>query len=66
LRPDRKALLRIGAQERSVLYESPSPISTVSVAVDADLIALVDLQGRLVVLRDGARKMLVYTGGDDG
>jgi len=66
LRPDRKALLRIGAQGRSVLYESPSPISTVSVAVDADLIALVDLQGRLVVLRDGARKMLVYTGGDDG
>lgn len=66
LRPDRKALLRIGAQERSLLYESPSPISTVSVAVDADLIALVDLQGRLVVLRDGARKMLVYTGGDDG
>ncbi|MGJ7904782.1 hypothetical protein [Lysobacter sp. 1R34A] len=66
LRPDRKALVRIGAQGRSVLYESPSPISTVSVAVDADLIALVDLQGRLVVLRDGARKMLVYTGGDDG
>jgi hypothetical protein len=65
LRPDRRAVVSIGAQGRATLYESPYQISVASVATDCDVIALVDLHGRLVVLRDRAKSVLVYAGGGD-
>jgi len=65
LRPDRRAVVSIGAQGRATLYESPYQISAISVATDCDVIALIDLQGRLVVLRDRAKSVLVYAGGGD-
>lgn len=65
LRPDRRAVVSIGAQGRATLYESPYQISVASVATDCDMIALVDLRGRLVVLRDNAKSVLVYAGGGD-
>lgn len=65
LRPDRRAVVSIGAQGRATLYESPYQISVASVATDCDMIALVDLRGRLVVLRDNAKSVLLYAGGGD-
>ncbi|MGH8079804.1 MAG: hypothetical protein ACREP7_04450, partial [Lysobacter sp.] len=66
LRPDRRVLVSIGAQQRTTLYESPYPITAVTVAPDCDVIALIDQLGRLVVLRDQGRSVLLYTGGGDG
>ncbi|MEH6421421.1 hypothetical protein [Pseudomonas sp. CGJS7] len=66
LRPDRKTLVAIGANGQANLYESAYPITAVSVAADCDAVALIDQQGRLVVLRDQGRNVLVYTGGGDG
>ncbi|MGO1069406.1 hypothetical protein [Lysobacter sp. CA199] len=66
LRPDRRALVSIGAAGRTTLYESAYAITAVTVAADCDVVALIDQQGRLVVLRDQGRSVLVYTGGGDG
>ncbi len=64
LDPDRRALLSIGAGERATLYRSPVRIASASAA--ADTMALIDLDGRLVVLRDRGAEVLVYGGqGDD-
>lgn len=60
LRPDRKAIVCIGVEGRAVLYESPYAIATASVATDCDVIAAVDRQGRLVVLRERASRVAVY------
>lgn len=65
LRPDRRGVVRIGNDGRSTLYESSSPISAGSVATAADAIALIDLDGSLVVLRDDGQSVLCYRSGDE-
>ncbi|WP_064748987.1 hypothetical protein [Lysobacter antibioticus] len=65
LDPDRKAVVRIGERGRTTLYASPQKISVASVAAAADTIALIDVSGRLTILRHQGRDVLVYEGGDD-
>jgi len=65
LDPERRAVVRIGERERRTLYASPRKISVASVAAAADTIALIDVSGRLAILRHQGRDVLVYEGGDD-
>lgn len=65
LDPERRAVVRIGERERTTLYASPQKISVASVAAAADTIALIDVSGRLTILRHQGRDVVVYEGGDD-
>ncbi|ALN92373.1 hypothetical protein [Lysobacter gummosus] len=62
LRPDRRTLMRVGAKHRSTLYQASAPIVQVAVAAGTDLIALIDQQGRLVVVHERNPRVLVLEG----
>lgn len=63
LRADRRALIGISSQGMQILYESSSDILTVSTSIDGNLIALVNLDGQLVVAKDGGRQLLMCVSG---
>ncbi|QWP79147.1 hypothetical protein J5226_12475 [Lysobacter sp. K5869] len=64
INPDRTALLSLGEKERRTLYRSAARLSVGSVAGGGETIALIDLDGRLVVLHERGASITIYAGGE--
>ncbi len=65
LHADRRSLLIVGAGDPQRVYQSPSPIRSVSVSFNGHRIALVTLDGELVVLGHSGRQVLLRVQGAD-
>lgn len=63
INPDRSALLSIGEKERRTLYQSAARLTVGSVAGGGETIALIDLDGSLVVLHERGASTTIYAGG---
>lgn len=64
INPDRTQVLAIGADQRRVLYRSATRLTAGSVAANGETIALIDLDGRLVVLHERGASTTIYAGGN--
>lgn len=62
LNPDRTEVLALGERQRRVLYRSRTRLTVGSVAGGGETVALIDLQGRLVVLHDRGASTTIYAG----
>ena len=65
LHADRRSLLIVGPAGAQRVYQSPSPIRSVSVCFTGHRIALVTLDGELVVLGHSGRQVLLRVRGAD-
>jgi len=67
LRADRRTLVGIGQNGTETVYQSASDIMSAAVSMDGERVALVNLDGQLVVLGEGGRRLLMcVSGGADG
>lgn len=66
LRQDRRTLVALGERGQEILFQSPNAISTASVSFDGATVALVDLEGQVLVLGDGGRRVLLRARGQRG
>lgn len=64
LDPRRRRLMAAGANGTETLYESPADISSGSVSGDGESVALVDLDGQLLVFVGGGRRLSMCLSGD--
>ena len=65
LHADRRSLLIVGPGGPQRVYQSPSPIRSVSVSFTGHRIALITLDGELVVLGHSGRQVLLRVRGSD-
>lgn len=66
LRQDRRALVALGEQGQEVVFQASSAISAASVSCDGAAVALVDLEGQVLVLGEGGRRVLLRVRGQRG
>jgi hypothetical protein len=66
LRADRRALVAMGSGGSEIIYQSICDMMSVSVSIDGDKVALVSLDGQLVVLSGGGRRWLTTLSGTGG
>jgi hypothetical protein len=66
LRQDRRTLVALGEHGQEILFQSPCDISVASVSFDGASVALVDLEGQVLLLGDGGRRVLLRMRGQRG
>jgi hypothetical protein len=64
LSPNRRVLLGVGTRGSETLYRSSVELSTGSVSANGERVALVDLDGKLLVLTEGGRRLIMGVRGE--
>ncbi|KRA21135.1 hypothetical protein [Lysobacter sp. Root604] len=63
LSADRRGLIGVGPDGIEDIYRSSRDIVAVSLGIDGDLVALINLDGQLILLGDGGRRLLMSVSG---